>query len=160
MPFPMWLTIQTPLLLYVHSDTARRHRALRMARRWRRDPGPVLEWFGTGQTIPASPGLVLQIREGLLSRQPSEPPITFYIDQVEWRDMEVVQLLRYYRRAGLRCLWGFDPENADWEALALLGFSPRAIWPTHQGWWMPTTYFQEPAFPPEQSLCPPRQGLP
>ena len=39
--------------------------------------------------------------------------------------------------------WGFDPASADWDALALLGYSPRTTWPGHRGWWMPTTYFQE-----------------
>ena len=143
MPLPLWFTTQPPLLVYSHSHPEQRHRALRIARCWRRDPGPVLEWFGTGQTVPVSPPLVSQLREGLLNRGPSEPPITLYIDQVAWRDREVVQLLRYHRRAGLRCLWGFDPASADWGALALLGCSPRTTWPGHRGWWMPTTYFQE-----------------
>ena len=135
--------VETSLLIYSDPDVNRRRRALTTARRRRHDPGPVLEWFGTGQTVPVSPPLVSQLREGLLNRGPSEPPITLYIDQVAWRDREVVQLLRYHRQAGLRCLWGFDPASADWDALALLGCSPRTTWPGHRGWWMPTTYFQE-----------------
>ncbi len=108
------LLAETPLLIYVHPDVTCRRRALAAARRQGHDPGPVLEWFGTGQKVPVTSDLALAFCETLLNRQPAEPPITLYVDQVEWRDWEVARLMRYERRAGIRCRWGFNPEDADW----------------------------------------------
>lgn len=134
--------METPLLIYSDPDVSRRRRALKAARRRRHDPGPVLAWFDTGQDVPVTSDLVLALCETLLHRQPAEPPVTLYIDQMEWRDLEVARLLRYERRAGIRCVWGFDPEKADWAALWSLGHSPITTWPRRQGWWVPPTYFQ------------------
>ena len=83
--------METPLLIYSDSDVSRRRRALKAARRWRHDPGPVLEWFGTGQDVPVTSDLVWTFCDTLLHRQPAEPPVTFYIDQVEWSDREVIR---------------------------------------------------------------------
>ena len=142
MPLPFRFAINTPLLIYSDPDVVRRRRALKAARRWRHDPGPVLEWFGTGQEVPVTSDLVLALGETLLHRRPADPPVTIYADQEEWPDVVIARLLIYERRAGIRCVWGFNPEQADWHALAWFGHFPRTTWPAHRGWWVPPTHFQ------------------
>ena len=136
---PSHWTSSAPLIIFSDPDFPTRRQALTEARQHRHDPGPVLEWFGAAIGNPINWGVLVHLCEALLCRQPTDPPVTLYLDHVAWPAAALSRLLHYSRRIGLRCVWGADPTTADWNHFFWLAGAGTHDWSARRGWWIPAT---------------------